>query len=88
MNQAQSSIWLLVVFLLALGVGVWQFLSPWFISFDESWSPAVWSSIWSAGIVIGISALAAILLTALAICDALQAQDRNDVRARFTSTER
>jgi hypothetical protein len=76
-QEAGSVIALLGVFLVALIVGVWEFLSPWVISFTAGykggWSQVTWCSVWCAAIVVGVSAVAIIALSASGIHSALQA---------------
>jgi hypothetical protein len=75
-REAGSVVALLGVFLVAVIVGFWEFISPWVISFTAGakggWSQVTWASVWTAAIIVGVSAVAIIALSASGIHSALQ----------------
>lgn len=75
MTQARTPILLLLLFVITLLVGVWQFVSPWVIGFAGSWNGVVWSSVWTSALVIGVSALALVVLAAASVHAALRAAE-------------
>jgi uncharacterized membrane protein (DUF485 family) len=75
MRQPRTPILLLLLFLLTLLVGVWQFVSPWVIGFAGSWNAVVWSSVWTSAVVIGVSAVALVVVAAASVYAALRAAE-------------
>lgn len=77
MRQARSAMALVGLIVIGLLVGVWQFISPWVIGFPGTgpgpWSAVVWSSTWTAALVIGASALALVIVSAASAQAALRA---------------
>lgn len=84
-REAGGVVALLGLFLVALIVGVWEFMSPWVISFTAGpkggWSQITWSSVWTAAIVVGVSAVAIIALSASGIHSALAAAAKRAAEA-------
>ncbi len=57
---------LLALFVAGLGAGVWVFVSPWALGYPtpSGWTPSVWTSVWTGGVLIGTSALSLVVLVA------------------------
>ena len=76
MRQARTTVLLLVLFVVTMLVGVWQFVSPWVIGFAApTWNTVIWSSVWTSTIVIGASALALVVLAAASVHSALRSAE-------------
>jgi hypothetical protein len=62
---------MLVVFAAGLATGIWQFISPWVITFpggtNGPWGAPMWSSIWTAALIVGVSALAIVVVSAASL---------------------
>jgi hypothetical protein len=60
-----------VLFAAGLLAGVWTFVSPWVVGFPAvrpgQWSSSMWSTVWVAAIVIGVSSVGLVTALALAI---------------------
>lgn len=71
MRGPRTTLALLVVFAAGLAAGVWQFVSPWVISFpggtNGPWGAPMWSSIWTAALIVGVSALAIVVVSAASL---------------------
>jgi hypothetical protein len=71
MRGPRTTVALLVVFALGLIAGIWQFVSPWVITFPGGtsgpWGAPMWSSIWTAGLIVGVSALAIVVVSAASL---------------------
>lgn len=71
MRGPRTTVALLVVFALGLIAGIWQFVSPWVITFPSGtngpWGAPMWSSIWTAGLIVGVSALAIVVVSAASL---------------------
>ena len=71
MRGPRTTVAMLVVLALGLVAGIWQFISPWVISFPGGtsgpWGPAMWSSIWTAALVVGVSGLAIVVVSAASL---------------------
>lgn len=81
MNEARRVLAMLALFLTGLLTGVWQFVSPWIISFPRGdgggWTTALWSSIWAGAVVMAVSGLALAIVSAAAINSALRGASRH-----------
>ncbi len=64
--EVRHTLPLLVLFVAGLGAGVWVFVSPWALGYPapNGWTPSVWTSVWTGGILTGTSALSLVALVA------------------------
>lgn len=71
MSGPRTTVALLVVFTGGLIAGIWQFVSPWVITFpggtNGPWGATMWSSIWTASLIVGVSALAIVVVAAASL---------------------
>jgi hypothetical protein len=71
MRGPRTTVALLAVFALGLVAGIWQFVSPWVITFpggtNGPWGTPMWSSIWTAALIVGVSALAIVVVSAASL---------------------
>jgi uncharacterized membrane protein (DUF4010 family) len=71
MRGPRTTVAMLVVFVAGLLAGIWQFISPWIITFpggtNGPWGAPMWSSIWTAALVVGASGLAIVVVSAASL---------------------
>lgn len=72
MRQVGSVVTLLLLFLVGLLVAAWQFVAPWVIGYQQSWSHATWAFVWTAAIVMAASGIALVMVSTTSVAGALR----------------
>jgi uncharacterized protein (DUF58 family) len=72
MRQVGSVVSLLLLFLIGMLVAAWQFVAPWVIGFQQGWTHATWSLIWTAALIMAVSGVALVIVFSSSVRSALQ----------------
>jgi hypothetical protein len=76
MRQVGSVVAMSLLFFIGLLVGAWQFVAPWVIGFEQHWSRTTWSLVWTAAVVMAVSGVALVIVSAVSVRSALRFGER------------